>query len=108
MSAFAAFSFAVSLTLCTEVIAEHGAEDKVFLRRQLVEWTSDNEADSVETFLATNIEVQVILARRLQYIVHILTAKAFLCTVFILLGACEQHHLSDSFLQFVDMVGKHL
>lgn len=58
-------SFTIALTLCTEVIAQHGAEDKVLLRRQFVERTGDNEANGVETFFATNIEIQIILTCRL-------------------------------------------
>ena len=60
-----AFSFTIALTLCTEVIAQHGAEDKIFLGRQFVERTGDNEANSIETFFATDIEIQVVLACRL-------------------------------------------
>ena len=67
MSAFAALtlSFTIALTLCTEVIAQHRAEDKVLLGCQFVERTGDNEANGVETFLATYIEIQVVLTSRL-------------------------------------------
>ena len=82
-------TFAIALTLCTDVVAEHGSKDEVLFGRQFVERTGDNETYRVETFLAANIEVEVVLARRLQNEVHVLTAQAFLSTVFILLGTCE-------------------
>ena len=59
------FPFTIAFTLCTEIVAQHGAQDKVFLGCQFIEWTGDNEADGVETLLAANIEVQVILTRSL-------------------------------------------
>ena len=59
------FSFAITLTLCTEVIAQHRTEDEVFFGRQLVERTCDNETNRIETFLTANIEIQVVLASRL-------------------------------------------
>ena len=67
MSAFAALtlSFTIALTLCTEVIAQHGAQDKVLLGCQFVERTGYNEANGVETFLASNVEIQVVFAGRL-------------------------------------------
>ena len=89
MSAFAAFTFTIALTLCTEIIAQHRAEDKILLGRQFVERTCDNEANGVETFLATNIEIQVVLARRLKNKVHVLTAKSFGGTSLILLRTGE-------------------
>ena len=58
-------SFTIALTLCTEVIAQHRTEDKVLFGRQFVERTGDNETNGIETFLATNVEIQVVLASRL-------------------------------------------
>ena len=58
-------SFTIALTLCTEVIAQHRTENKVLLRRQFVERTGDNEANGIETFLATNVEIQIVFASRL-------------------------------------------
>ena len=58
-------SFTIAFTLCTEVIAQHRTENKILLRRQFIERTGDNEANGIETFLATNIEIQVILTSRL-------------------------------------------
>ena len=101
-------SFTIALTLCTEVIAQHRAEDKVLFWRQFVERTGDNEADGIETFLATNIEIQVVFACRLYHEIHVLTAKPFGGVGFILLRTSEQHHLAPTFLEFVDMVRKYL
>ena len=58
-------SFTIALTLCTKVIAQHRTKNKVLLRRQLVEWTGDYEANGIEAFLTTNIEIQIVLASRL-------------------------------------------
>ena len=101
-------SFTESLTLCTEVIAQHRTQDEVLLGSQFVERTGDDEANGVETFLAPDIEVQVVLARRLKHKVHVLTAKPFGGTGFILFRTGEQHHLAHPLLEFVDVVRKHL
>ena len=58
-------SFTIAFTLCTEVIAQHRTENKILLRRQFIERTGDNEANGIETFLATNVEIQIVFASRL-------------------------------------------
>ena len=58
-------SFTIAFTLCTEVIAQHRTENKILLRRQFIEWTGDNEANGIEAFLTTNVEIQIVFASRL-------------------------------------------
>ena len=50
-------TFTESLTLCTEVVAQHCTKDKIFLWCQFIKGTGDNEANRIETLLTTNIEV---------------------------------------------------
>ena len=37
----------ISFALCTEVVAEHGTEDKVLFGRELVQWTGNDEPDGL-------------------------------------------------------------
>ena len=52
----------VALALCAEVIAEHGAENKVLLGGKFVEWTCDDETDGFQTFAPSEIDVDSLLA----------------------------------------------
>ena len=64
------FTLTISFALGTDVVAEHGSEDEVFFGCQLVERTGDEQADGVETFAATEIDVHVLLAGRLHHVVY--------------------------------------
>ena len=76
-----------------EVVTQHGTKDEVLLGRELVERAGDDEANGIETLLAANIEIEVVLACGLQHEVHVLTAKAARGAGLVLLGTGEQHHL---------------
>lgn len=75
LSFTASLALAIALTLCTKVISEHRAEDEVFFRCELVKRAGYNQADGVETFLASEVEVDVVPACRLHYIVNVLPAE---------------------------------
>ena len=59
------FTFAVAFALCADVVAEHSAEDKVLFRRELVQWTSDDKADSLQAFTSSEVNVLILSSCRL-------------------------------------------
>ena len=69
-------AFTESLALCEEVITKHRAQNKVLFRRKLVKRTSNNQPDGIETFLAAELEVVVVLTRRLHHEINILSAES--------------------------------
>ena len=68
-------TFTVPFALCTDVVAEHGAEDEVFLGRQLVKRTGDKQTDGIETFAATEVEVP-----RIRFWLLFTTSAVRFCT----------------------------
>ena len=56
------FTFAITLALCADVVAEHGAEDKILFGRKLVERTCNDESDSIQTLASSEIHIQVLLS----------------------------------------------
>ena len=104
---FAALALAEALTLGTKVVTQHRAEYEVLLGRQLIERTRHDEADGVETFLTAEIEIEVVLARRLQHILDVLALQTLCGILFIFLRTGEQNHLANTFLVFVDVVHQH-
>jgi hypothetical protein len=103
-----AFTFTIPFTLCADVVAEHSSEYKIFLWREFVQWTGDDEPDSFQTLAPTEIHVQVLLSGRLQQVWNILTFQSpdSLLTVFLVTG--EQYHVANALMQFVDVVHQHL
>ena len=67
------FALTIALTLTTDVITEHGSEDEIFLGRKFIQGTSDDEADGLQTFWSSEIDIQVLTTRRLQHIGDALT-----------------------------------
>ena len=100
-------TFTIAFTLCTDIVAEHGAEDEVLLGRQLVERTGDEQADGIETLAATKVHIDVILACGLQYVVYRLVAQATTCLLLETAVAGEEYHPAYTFLIFVDMIHQH-
>ena len=102
--ALAFLTLAISFALGAEVVAEHGAEDKVLFGRQLVQRTGDDEPDGLQTLAPSEIHVQVLLPRWLQHVGDALALQPLygLLTIFLITG--KQHHLSHTFIQFVDVV----
>ena len=66
---FAALALAVALALGTKVVTQHRAKYEILLGRQLVERTRHDEADGVETLLAAEIDVDILLASGLHHVV---------------------------------------
>ena len=64
-SALALLTLAVAFALCAEVIAEHGSEDKIFFRCEFVEWTGNDESNSLQAFASPEVNVQVLQSCRL-------------------------------------------
>ena len=84
--------------MCADVVAEHGAEDKVLLGGELVQRTGDDEPDSLQTLAPSEIHVQVLLACGLQQVWDALTLQPVdgQLTIFLMTG--EQHHLAYTFI----------
>ena len=102
------FTLAVSLALCTDVVAEHGSEDEILFGRQLIERTGNEQADGIETFTATEIDVHVLLASGLHHVVYRLAAQTMAGLLLETAVAGEEYHPAHTFLIFIDMVRKHL
>ena len=102
------FTLAVAFALCADVVAEHGAEDKILLRGELVQRTGDDEPDSLQTLAPSEIHVQILLSCGLQHVWDALTLQSFngLLTIFLITG--KQHHVAHTFVQFVDVVHQNL
>ena len=83
-----AFTFTKPFTLCADVVAEHSSEYKIFLWREFVQWTGDDEPYSLQTFAPTEIHVKVLLSGGLQQIWNVLTFQSLdsLLTVFLVTG----------------------
>ena len=64
-SALALLTLAIAFALCADVIAEHGAEDKIFFGCEFVERTGNDESDGLQAFAAPEVNVQVLLSCRL-------------------------------------------
>ena len=101
-------TFTVPFTLCTDVVAEHGSEDEVLFGRQLIERTRNEQADGIETFAATEIDVHVLFASGLHHVVYRLAAQTMAGLLLETAVAGEEYHPSHTFLIFIDMVRKHL
>ena len=106
--ALALFTFAVPFALCADIIAEHGSENEVLLWRKLVQRTSDDEPDGLQTLTPPEIYVQVLLSGRLQHIWNTLPLQSLYSQFTVLFVAGEQHHVAHTFMQFVDVVHQHL
>jgi len=98
----------ISFALCTEVVAEHGTEDKVLFGCELVQRTGDDEPYGLQTLAPSEVHIQVLLACGLQHVGDALALQSLygLLTIFLITG--EQHHLSHALIQFVDVVHQHL
>ena len=102
------FTFTVSLALCADVVAEHRTEDEVFLGRQLVKRTGDEQTDGIETLAAAKVDVDVLPAGRLHHIVDRLAAQALGGIRLETAVAREEYHPAHTFLIFVDVVHQDL
>ena len=54
-------TLAIAFALHADVVAQHGTEDKVFFRCELIQRTGDDEPYGLQAFAAPEIDVQVLL-----------------------------------------------
>ena len=101
-------TLAISFALCAEVIAEHSAKYKVLFGCELVQRTSDDETDSLQTLASSEIHVQVLLTCRLQQIWNALTLQSLNGLFAVFLVAGKQHHVSHTLMQLVDVIHQYL
>ena len=66
-------SLTIAFTLSTNVISQHGTQDKILFRRKLAQRFGDYHADSIQAFLLTKEEIQTVVANRLDDIINVLT-----------------------------------
>ena len=102
------FPLAVPFALCAEVIAEHSSEDEIFFGCELVQRAGDNKPYGLQTLASSEIHVQILLSGRLQQVRNALTLQPLNGQLAILLVAGEQHHVTHTFIQFIDVVHQHL
>jgi len=98
------FTLAVSLALCTDVVAKHCSEDEVLFGRQLIERTGNEQTDGIETFAATEIDVHVLLASGLHHVVYRLAAQTMAGLLLETAVAGEEYHPAHTFFIFIDVV----
>ena len=103
-----ALTFAISLTLGTDVVAKHGSKDKVLFGSQFIQRTCDEQTDGIETFLTTKIDVDILLASGLHHVVDGLAAQSIGGKSLETAVAGKQYHPAHTFLIFIDMVHQHL
>ena len=72
-STFALLALAVPFTLCADVVAEHSAEDEVLFGCEFVQWTGDDESDSLQTFASPEINILILSSCRLKQVWDALT-----------------------------------
>ena len=106
-SALALLTLAIPFALCTDVVAEHGAEDEILFGCKFVQWTGDDESDSLQAFTSSEINILILLSGRLQQVRNALTLQSFNSLLTILLVTGKQHHVAYTFMQLVDVVHQH-
>ena len=71
-----ALTLTVALALCADIVAKQGSKDEVFFRCELVQRSGDDEADGLHALTSSEIDVQVLPTRRLQYVRDALTLQS--------------------------------
>ena len=98
----------ISLALRADVIAKHCAEHEILFGSEQVERPCHNHAYSVETLLSAEIQIQSIVADRLNDIFDVLAFQSAYGKILVFLVESEEHHLAHSLLVFVDVVHQNL
>ena len=98
----------VSLALRADVIAKHCAEHEILFGSEQVERPCHNHAYSVETLLFAEIQIQSIVAYRLDDILDVLAFQSAYGKILVFLVESEEYHLAHSLLVFVDVVHQNL
>lgn len=102
------FTFAVTLTLGTDVVAEHGPKDKILFGSQFIQRTGDEQTDGIETLLATKIDVDILFASGLHHVVDGLAAQPVGGKSLETAVAGEEYHPAHTFLVFINVIHQHL
>jgi hypothetical protein len=102
-----AFPFTEALTLRTDVIPEHGTEDKILFGCQLVEWTIHYQSDGFETLGSPEEKIQALAIHWLQEVMDILPSETVGGKLLIFLVESEEHHTPHTFFVLIDMVHEH-
>lgn len=98
------FAFAVAFALCADVVAQHCAQNEVFLGRELAEWARHHHSNGVHALAFAKEEVYPAVANGLNNVFDALAFKAVDGIIAVLFVECVQHHLPDPFLVLIDMV----
>ena len=99
---------AVSLALSTDVVAQHGPEDKIFLGGKLAERSRHHHPYRLQALATAKEEIEAVVAHGQEDVVDMLMAEAVHGIVLILLVEREEHHLAHSLLVLIDMVHQYL
>ena len=102
------FLFTITAALAANVVAQHGSQDEVFLRSQLVQRTGCHEADGIDALRTPEEEVDAFTVDGLYAVGNVLVVQPVDCKGFVLPVGRIEHHVADSLLVLVDMVEKHL
>ena len=54
------FTLTVPFALCADVVAEHGTEDKILFGCEFVQWTSDDEPNSLQAFTSSEVNILIL------------------------------------------------
>ena len=73
LSTCTVLTLAVPFALCADVVAEHSAEDEVLFGCEFVQWTGDDESDSLQTFASPEINILILSSCRLKQVWDALT-----------------------------------
>jgi len=89
---------------------EHGRmpKDEILLRCEHIKRAGDKQSYGVQTLFPSEVDIQVLLPGLLEYIRYALALQTLDSHRAILLVAGEQHHVTNAFVQFVDVVHQHL
>ena len=98
------FPFPEPLALHPQVVAEQGAQDEILFGRELVERACRNQADGLDTFRPTEIEIDGVLARLLHGVADALALQPLDGDWQITFVERVQDEVSDPFLVFINMV----
>ena len=71
-----AFALTIPLALCANVIAEHGAEDKILFWRQHVQRSVYHQAYGIKTFFFPEKQVYAIITHRQYDVAYVLALQA--------------------------------
>lgn len=108
LSAIRTLTLTIALTLHPDVVTQQCAEHEILLRGELIERFGHYQAYRIHALLASEEEVQPIIAHGLNDVRDVLTLQPPDSELLILLVEGVEHHLAHPFLVFVDMVHENL